>query len=191
RFDHVFTSGGVGPTHDDVTMAGIAQGFATTVVRAPELEARVRAYWGAALADANLRIAEVPDGATLVYGRDAGGAPVTSWPVVAFRNVYILPGVPTLFRRKFGEIRERFRGAPVTVARIYVDADEGELAPILDGVVAAFARVKIGSYPRVAEPDFKVLLTLEGREPADVAGAYAMLAAALGARVVRGELPTP
>jgi len=181
RFDHVFTSGGVGPTHDDVTMAGIARGFGTPVVREPELEERVRAYWGDQLAEANLRLADVPQGAVLVYGRDR------IWPVVSFRNVYILPGVPALFRRKFVDIRETFRSEPVTVARVYVDVDEGELAPHLDAAVAAFPRVKLGSYPRFSETEFKVLVTLEGRIADDVMGARAMLVAALGARVVRVE----
>lgn len=181
RFTHVFTSGGVGPTHDDITMAGIARGFQTTVVREPELERRVRAYWGDALAEANLRLADVPDGAALVYGRDQ------IWPVVAYRNVYILPGVPKLFRRKFVDIRERFRREPVATARVYVDADEGELAPAMDAVVAAFAGVRVGSYPRFGETDFKVLITLEGRDAAEVARARDELAGRIGARVVRVE----
>src|SRR5690242_8194892 len=70
RFDHVFTSGGVGPTHDDVTMAAIARAFGTTVTRHPELEAKVRGYWQDRLAEANLRLADVPAGAELVYGKD-------------------------------------------------------------------------------------------------------------------------
>src|SRR3954469_19040114 len=65
RYDHVFTSGGVGPTHDDVTIAAIAQGFGTTVTRHPELEAKVRAYWKDQLADANLRLADIPSGSEL------------------------------------------------------------------------------------------------------------------------------
>ncbi len=183
RFDHVFTSGGVGPTHDDLTMAGIARGFGTTVVRQPELEARVRAYWGAKLDAANLRLADVPAGAELVYGKDQ------VWPVVAYRNVYILPGVPSLFRRKFVDIRDRFRSEPVTVSRVYVDADEGQIASVLDAVVAAHTSVKIGSYPRFSEQDFRVLLTLEGRDADAVASAHAQLVERLGARVVRHEAP--
>lgn len=183
RVDHVFTSGGVGPTHDDLTMAGIARGFGTTVVREPELEKRVRAYYGAKLVDANLRLADVPAGYELVWGRDQ------IWPVVAYKNVYILPGVPTLFRRKFVDIRDRFRTEPVTVARVYVDADEGAIAGDLDAVVAAFAAVRIGSYPRFAEQDFRVIITLEGRVAEDVGGAQAMLVARLGARVVRRDEP--
>lgn len=183
RVDHVFTSGGVGPTHDDVTMQAIARAFGTTVVREPELERRVRAYWGDALAEPNLRLADVPAGARLVYGKDH------VWPVVAYHNVYILPGVPALFRRKFVDIRDQFRAEPVTVARIYVDADEGHLAPDLDAAVAAHPSVKIGSYPRFSEQDFRVLVTLEGREPAEVAAAFALIVARLGARVVRTEPP--
>jgi molybdenum cofactor synthesis domain-containing protein len=184
RFDHVFTSGGVGPTHDDVTMAGISRGFGTRVVRQPELEAKVRGYWGDRLEAPNLRLAEVPEGAELVYGNG------DVWPVVAYRNVYILPGVPALFRRKFVDIRDRFRSEPVTAARVYVDADEGQIAQDLDAVVAAFPAVRIGSYPRFTERDFKVLITLEALGAADVARALAMMIERIGPRVVRHEPPS-
>jgi len=183
RYDHVFTSGGVGPTHDDLTMAGIARGFGTDVVREPDLEAKVRGYWGDKLAEANLRLADVPRGAVLVYGRDA------AWPVVSYRNVYILPGVPALFRRKFLDISDRFRSAPASLARVYIMADEGELAPHLDAVVAAHPTVKLGSYPRFGEQDFRVLVTLEGKDHAAVAAAQDALTARLGDRVVKTEPP--
>jgi molybdenum cofactor synthesis domain-containing protein len=182
KFTHVFTSGGVGPTHDDLTMAGIARGFGTRVVQAPELEAKVRAYWGEKLAPANLRLAQMPEGAQLVYG-DA------VWPVVNYKNVYILPGVPALFRRKFLEIRERFRSTPVVVARVYTAGEEGVLAPHLDAVVAAFPGVKIGSYPRFEEKEFKVLLTLEGEDGGTVKAAVEELRQRLGELVVRVTLP--
>lgn len=180
RFDHVFTSGGVGPTHDDVTIAGIARGFGTTVMQHPELEERVRAYWGDKLAAANLRLAQVPVGAELIYC-DA------VWPVVAYRNVYILPGVPSLFKRKFLDIRERFRTTPIAIARVWTNGDEGDLAPHLDAVVAAHAAVKLGSYPRFHEKDFKVILTLEGADDAAVRAAADDLVARLGALVVRRD----
>jgi molybdenum cofactor synthesis domain-containing protein len=185
RFDHVFTSGGVGPTHDDVTMMAIARAFGTTITRHPELESRVRGYWKDKVADANLRLADVPAGAHLVFGKDQ------IWPVVAFQNVYIMPGVPSLFRRKFIDIRDQFRAVPVTAARLYVDLEEGELAPHLDAVVAAHPAVKIGSYPRFAETDFKVLVTLEGPDAGAVTAAFATLAERLAAKVVRTEPPQP
>jgi molybdenum cofactor synthesis domain-containing protein len=183
RVDFVFTSGGVGPTHDDVTIAAIARAFGTSVSRHPELEAKVRGYWKDKLADANLRLADIPTGSELVYGKDA------VWPVVCFKNIYILPGVPALFRRKFVDIRDRFRSAPVTAARLYVDSEEGELAPHMDAIVAAHPRVRVGSYPRFSERDFRVLITLEGAAIADVRAAFDALAVRLGARVVRREEP--
>jgi molybdenum cofactor synthesis domain-containing protein len=186
RYDHVFTSGGVGPTHDDITMAAIARGFGTTVMRHPDLEERVRGYWKDQLADANLRLAEVPSGAELVYGSDAEAK---IWPVVCYRNVYILPGVPTLFRRKFVEIRDRFRSEPVTAARLYLDIEEGELAPELHAIVAAHPSVRVGSYPRFAEREFRVMVTLEGPLPEAVSAAYETLTTRLGKRVVRRDDP--
>lgn len=183
RFTHVFTSGGVGPTHDDVTIGAVARALGTDVVREPALEERIRAYWGAQLAPANLRLADVPRGATLVWGSS------TTWPVVSIANVYILPGVPALFRRKFHDVKDRFRTAPVATARLYLSAEEGVLAPHLDAVVAGHPAVKIGSYPRFDETDFQVIITLEAAEAATAAAAADDLAARVAAHVVRRTDP--
>jgi molybdenum cofactor synthesis domain-containing protein len=183
RFDHVFTSGGVGPTHDDLTMAGIARAFGTRVVIQPALEKILRDYWGPGMAEANLRLAEIPEGAELVHGDDA------SWPVVCYRNVYILPGVPSLFRRKFLAIRERFRGTPLVLSRVYCLGDEGTLAPHLDAVVDEFPAVKIGSYPRFEEVEYRVMLTLESRDEGVLAAACRRVRERLGELVVRSDGP--
>jgi FAD synthetase len=184
RFDAVFTSGGVGPTHDDVTMAGIARGFGTAVVRHPVLLALLRSYYKDQLTDGHLRLAEVPEGTDLVYGED----PV--WPTICYRNVYILPGVPSLFRRKFLAIRERFRSSPFHTGRVYVMADEANIAPALDRLVAAYPAVAFGSYPRFDETDFRVLVTVESQDPDAAGSATRDLTAALGSVVVRVEEPT-
>src|SRR5581483_4500509 len=105
-FDYVFTSGGVGPTHDDMTIAGIARAFDRRVVRHAQLEAMLRSYFGEGIDEARLRLADIPEDASLLY--DSG----MRWPVLAVENVYVLPGVPELFRSKFEAIRERFRAAP-------------------------------------------------------------------------------
>jgi molybdenum cofactor synthesis domain-containing protein len=177
RYDHVFTSGGVGPTHDDMTYEGVARAFGTRVVRHPQLEALLRGFWGDRLEERNLRIADVPDGATLV----PTNAP---WPVTSVRNVYILPGVPVLFRRMFEGIRERFRAQPFHTRRVYCLADEGAIAAHLDAVVAEFAAVSVGSYPRHGETEFKVIVTLEGKDGAVVDRAMASLVARLPPSVV-------
>lgn len=178
RYDHVFTSGGVGPTHDDVTIEGIARAFGVAVVRHPQLEAALRAYYGARLEPRNLRMAEVPDGADMVP------ADHTAWPVTAFQNVYILPGVPVIFRRKFDAIRERFRARPFFTRRMYCVAEEGAIAGFLDEVVAEYPDVAVGSYPRFEASDYRVIVTLESIDEARVARASAALLAALPPGVV-------
>lgn len=189
RFDWVFTSGGVGPTHDDLTIAGIARGFGTRVIVHPTLEKVLREYWGPTMPEANLRLAEVPEGAELVPGPH--GTTTARWPVVCYRNVYILPGVPVLFRQKFLDIQERFRRAPMAIARLYVDADEGMFADQLTAVARTHPAVKIGSYPRFGETAFRVLLTLESRDGDALAAAVASLEQALAAWLVRVDQPAP
>lgn len=159
RYDLVFTSGGVGPTHDDLTMEGIARAFGVPVVQHPELVQALRGFYGPNMEARNLRMAEVPEGAELVP------ADHPAWPVARFRNVYILPGVPVIFRKKFLAMRERFRAAPFHVRRVYCMTDEGTLAAFLDAVVSEFPGVAVGSYPRFGEPDYRVVVTLESKDP--------------------------
>lgn len=185
-YDFVVTSGGVGPTHDDITMAGIARGFDTQVVIHPDLEAILRAHWGETMPAANIRLAEVPDGADLVHGSTDGSSD-SQWPAVCFRNVYILPGVPQLFRKKFRAIAERFRTTPTRIMRIYSRAEEGELAPHLDRTVGEFPEVKIGSYPRWGESAYQVIITLESKNQDALSRATASLSDRIRESVV--ELP--
>ncbi|GAB4530779.1 MAG: molybdopterin-binding protein [Haliangiales bacterium] len=185
RFDWVFTSGGVGPTHDDITMAAIAHAFGTRVVISPVLEQVLREHWGPTMPEANLRLAEMPEGAELIYG--PAGTTSARWPVVCYRNIHILPGVPRFFRQKFVDIQERFRCIPMASARVYINADEGVIADRLDQIVAAHPEVKIGSYPRFGELDFQVLLTVESRAPEPLAAALGALEQTLAPWLVRIE----
>src|SRR5262249_41203987 len=98
QFDYVFTSGGIGPTHDDLTIASVARAFDRRLVRHPELESLIRGYFGDRVNETKLRLADVPEGSELVGGN------IMSWPVLATENVYILPGVPDFFKRKFDAI---------------------------------------------------------------------------------------
>ena len=183
-YDHVFTAGGIGPTHDDVTIASIAAAFSVPVVRDAEIAATIRAVSGNRFFERDLRMADVPEGANLIYG---DGASHSRWPVVAFRNVYVLPGVPSILQRKFAMIRDRFAAPPFFSRAIYSRDGEGAIAHILDQAAADFPSVAIGSYPHVDAIDHKVLITLDGRDEALVVRACAQVAAGLGPAVVRIE----
>jgi len=185
RYTYVFTSGGVGPTHDDLTMEGISRAFGTKVVRHPLLEEMLRAHYGPGIAERNLRMAEVPDGAHLVGPSEASEQNL--WPVVAYENVYILPGVPQIFRRKWKAIRERFRTTPFFLKSVYTTLDEGAMAHELDAIVARFPSVQVGSYPTLVAADYKVKVTIESKAEADVLSASEQLARAFGAGLVRVE----
>lgn len=158
RFDFVFTTGGVGPTHDDVTMAGIAHGFGVKVIRHPELEQRLRERLGSNLNEARLRLAEVPEGAELVGDH----AYVTR--VVKLANVYILPGIPQIMRDLFLSVKESFRDAPFFLKLVYVKQGEGFIAAILNGLLKEFPELLLGSYPVLSVPEYRVKVTLESKD---------------------------
>jgi len=162
EFDYVFTSGGVGPTHDDVTIQGVARAFGRDVVRHPELEAMLRSYFGDGINAARLRMADTPEGSELIREVDL------RWPVLAMKNVYLLPGVPELFRKKFEAIRERFRAEPFHTHIIYTRQDEFDIAPQLDEVAANHPDVDIGSYPTFTSDEYRVKITIESKEQVSV-----------------------
>jgi molybdenum cofactor synthesis domain-containing protein len=154
-YDIVFTSGGVGPTHDDITMEGIARGFGLPLVEHAELIELLRSKHPLGLTPATRRMATIPEGATIAWG---GGV---RWPTVQLRNVYILPGVPFIFRAKVDALRDVLRAEPFLCHNVYVNLDESVLAPLLDQVLAAHPGLEIGSYPRFDESAWRVRLTLE------------------------------
>jgi FAD synthetase len=162
RYDYVFTSGGLGPTHDDRTIEGIARGFDRPVVHHPELERLVRGYWGTRVNEAALKMAEVPEGATLLESAD------NLFPVVLFRNVFILPGVPQLFAAKLQRVRQEISGTHGTLRSIYLSSDETSIAAALAQIEREIAGIKIGSYPRIGDPDCRVQVTVEGPVSDDV-----------------------
>lgn len=159
RFDFVFTSGGVGPTHDDVTIDGIAEGFGLKVVRHPDIERRMRQRLGDQVNEARLRMANVPEGATLL------ATEALFAPIVNIYNVYIFPGIPKILQERFHAIKERFRDAPYYLKNVYVKYGEGVIAEMLNSLLVKFPQLMLGSYPVLDLPDYKVKVTLESKDP--------------------------
>jgi molybdopterin-biosynthesis enzyme MoeA-like protein len=187
RADWVFTSGGVGPTHDDVTVGAVARALGRRVQRSPELVEVIRAlhrqhHGVGEPPEAALRMADVPEGTRLL-----GGAP---WPTLVVANVVMLPGVPQFFRFQFERIASRLEAPPFRLASVFLSVGEGEIAAALDRVARAHPAVEIGSYPRFDDADHRVKVTLEAKDAARVGEALAVLLAALPAGcVVRTEGP--
>jgi len=168
-YDYVFSTGGVGPTHDDLTMEGVARGFGQTIKRNAELEAALRGYYAAELVEPNLRMADVPEGTKLIRG------PGLWFPVIVVENVYIFPGVPEIFQRKFRRIREMFREKPYHLREVFLRADEGQIASILNDVLLRFPDLLLGSYPYFDDRAYSIKLTLESKEPTYLEAAHEAL----------------
>lgn len=170
----LFTSGGVGPTHDDVTIAGVARAFGVKVVRSPEIEATLRGYHGDRLTEGHLAMAKVPEGARL-----ARISP-TMWPAIVKENVWVLPGVPQIFAMKMPLIAaELGTGRGFISLAVYTTLDEGDLKERLDRVVELHPSVDIGSYPAWNEPRYRTKLTFDGLDEAAVRAARDAFAASL------------
>lgn len=155
--DVVFTSGGVGPTHDDLTIQGVARAFGTEVEIHPEIEALIRSHFGDRITPGHLLMARVPRGCDMVEGEGI------RWPTVRMGNVWVLPGVPEVFRMKLAVATAQLSGGTPFISRaVHTRIDEALLVPLLDAVVARFPQVEIGSYPKWADPDCRTMLTFDG-----------------------------
>jgi FAD synthetase len=152
-FDYVFTTGGVGPTHDDVC------GFGLKVVRHPDIEKRMRQRLGPAINEARLRMANVPEGAALM------ATEALFAPVIKIHNVFIFPGIPSLFQDRFRAIKEHFRDTPYFLKIVYVKHGEGIIASVMNDLLLKYPQLLLGSYPVIDVPDYKVKVTLESKDP--------------------------
>jgi molybdenum cofactor synthesis domain-containing protein len=187
RADWVFTSGGVGPTHDDITVAAVARALGRPIHRSAELVECIRAIHrrhnaGAEPPEAALRMADVPEGTRLLGS--------SSFPTLAVENVVMLPGPPQFFRYQFDGIAPVLSAPPFRLACVYLGVGEAGVAAILDRVAREHPGVDVGSYPRFDDADHKVKVTIESKDLARVEAALAELLAALPAgSVVRTERP--
>ena len=177
----VFTSGGIGPTHDDVTIAAVSQAFGRAVVLDEGTLELLRARFGEPLKPALRRLAEVPQGSRVEFHEGY------VFPVISLENVVVLPGVPSLLREGFMRIRDRFRVSPIHSRALYFSVGEAMLAEHLDATVARFPAVGIGSYPRFDDADHRVKVTFDSRDEAQVRAAAEFLKSRLPVGVIVRE----
>jgi molybdenum cofactor synthesis domain-containing protein len=143
RHDYVVTSGGIGPTHDDITADAVAAAFGVGI----DIDPRARKileghYEPGMLNEARLRMARIPFGAALIDN------PVSRAPGFRLENVYVMAGVPAIFQAMLTSIRHELVGGPVVLSRsISARVAEGSIATRLGAIQADFPTVEIGSYP--------------------------------------------
>lgn len=168
RSDCVLTSGGVGPTHDDVTVAGVAKALGVPVVEDPAILELIERHMSRTLASAPgaRRLARVPGGARLIRGKRI------PWPIIQCQNTWLFPGVPPMLETLFDEVCEHFAGSPkVYSEHIELVVEESLICEALDALVARHASVEIGSYPRREGGAWRLRLTFDGTAGDAVAAA--------------------
>jgi molybdenum cofactor synthesis domain-containing protein len=167
RYDHVFTSGGIGPTHDDMTYEGVARAFGRGLAYRQDvldhMAESYRARGRGELNEARKRMALMPEGCELL--RTEG-----MWvPICVVENVHVLPGVPALFEKLVSEIADRFAGVRRKRILLYTQKYEGDIAEPLRIAHDGHPNVAIGSYPKYGEHvGYNVLVTLEGEDHEEV-----------------------
>ncbi len=159
-YDLVFTSGGIGPTHDDITTEAIAAAFNVPVIRHPEAERRLIAHYANTdleLNAARQKMADIPETAKLIDN------PLSAAPGFILRNVHVLPGVPTILQAMFEGLRHSLPGG-LAMTRITVQCGigEGDIANILATVQARYEGVSIGSYPWFIPGQFGTAVVVSG-----------------------------
>ena len=189
-FDYVFTTGGIGPTHDDITAESVAKAFGVPLIRNQEavaiLEARTRAV-GFELNEARLRMANTPEGASLIEN------PVSGAPGFQMENVYVMAGVPSIMRAMLDGLRHRLVGGrPMLSLTIRAYLPEGEIAGGLGEIQGRYEDLDIGSYPFYLKGKYGASLVMRGTDQARLELAAEDLRAmirGLGAEPVEEDAP--
>jgi molybdopterin-biosynthesis enzyme MoeA-like protein len=168
RYTYVFTTGGIGPTHDDITTAAIAKAFGVPVIRDAVAEKILRAHYTEdQVNEARLKMADVPEGASLIDN------PVSSAPGYSIGNVYVFAGVPRIMQAMLDAVKHTLEGGtPVTMRSITCDVGEGVLAADLTHIQAQFETVEIGSYPYFKQGVLSTTLVMRSVDAQAVNVAY-------------------
>ncbi len=173
RFDHVFTSGGIGPTHDDITADCIAAAFDAHIDVRADARALLEAHYkatGLELNTARLRMARIPDGAVLIDN------PVSTAPGFTIENVHVMAGVPAVFEAMVaGLLPTLTGGAPLMSQSVRVMRGEGEIAATLGALAAEFSDLSIGCYPFHTDGVYGANIVVRGSDGARVSAAVIRL----------------
>jgi molybdenum cofactor synthesis domain-containing protein len=165
--DFVFTTGGIGPTHDDITSQSVADAFGVRLVRDPAALALLeKHYEGGNLNEARLKMADIPDGARLIHN------PVSAAPGFQMDNVFVMAGVPSIMEAMFDGIRDRLTGGEIVASKtITAFIPEGDLAAPLGKLQDDFPGVEMGSYPFFRTGRLGSALVLRSTDAAQLAAA--------------------
>ncbi|XP_067395312.1 FAD synthase [Emydura macquarii macquarii] len=195
KFTYVLTSGGIGPTHDDVTFEAVARAFGEKVCPHPELVALVHRFFGKTdMRCPEMKLAHVPESSLLNYGTDRKTGGALKYPLVSVRNVYLFPGIPALMERALEGLDHLFLNEQTRFhsREIYVSADEMSLAPLLNQANASFkSHTNLGSYPDWVNNYYRVKLTLDSESKQHLEEAYSFLMQNLPPAVVVPLVPDP
>ena len=159
-FTYVFTTGGIGPTHDDITAAAIARAFDVALLRNPDAAAALdRYYEPKRLTEARLKMADIPAGARLIDN------PVSGAPGFQLDNVFVLPGVPAIMEAMFDGLTHRLLGGdPILTHNVTTNLPESEIAADLELLQEQYPDVSMGSYPYFRKGKLGVNLVLRGTD---------------------------
>ncbi|TMJ29480.1 MAG: competence/damage-inducible protein A [Alphaproteobacteria bacterium] len=172
KFDYVFTTGGIGPTHDDITADCIAKAFGVGISEHPEAVARMARHYGdpALFTPARRRMARVPHGAELVDN------PVSVAPGFQIENVFTFAGIPSVAQGMFQSMKHRLVGGdPVLARTVRTNLPEGVIAEPLGALQKRYEDIDIGSYPAFRNGKPSVSLVLRGTDDARLQAAAAEL----------------
>jgi molybdenum cofactor synthesis domain-containing protein len=161
-YDLVFTSGGIGPTHDDITYDAVAYAFGRQLAIHGLTVERYTEHYGHAPNQAQLKMALLPEGCEVLW------TPGIWVPTVYIAPVYVLPGIPELFASMLAGLKSRFTYKPFERALVYSSHPESELAAPLEAIQARYPDVEIGSYPQRTDAGFRVMLSVEGSDTESV-----------------------
>ncbi len=171
---HVFTSGGIGPTHDDITADSIAAAFDSPIGVRDDARALLAAHYertGAELNEARLRMARIPDGATLIDN------PISVAPGFTLQNVHVMAGVPTIFEAMVASVLPTLTGgAPLLSQSLRVERGEGDIAAPLGKLAEEFPDLSFGSYPFSQNGIYGTNIVVRGQDGAQVDAAMSALA---------------
>jgi molybdenum cofactor synthesis domain-containing protein len=172
RYNYVFTTGGIGPTHDDITSECVARAFGVEWTLHPEAHRLFLQYYKPGeLNEARLRMAHTPEGATLIPN------PVSRAPGFRMGNVFVLAGIPSVMQAMFDNVKLTLDGGPPVLSRTVSCAlAEGIIAKGLGEIQSRYADLDIGSYPFLRRGEYGVSLVLRGRDPARLDAAKAEVA---------------